>query len=194
MDPALFAEFCDEFTRETNRLRGDAGAAIATAQAEIKKIDRDLDMLVNLILRGGAADKINAKMVGLEARKKELERDLAQAQEPPPLLHPNMAHHYRAQLDNLYRALEHDDENKRFEAAEVIRSLIDAIILVPEDCELKIDVRGDLAGILSIALERKKPASRAGISKAAIPGGVSQFQLVAGGRYNRSRHPISSRI
>ena len=161
-------------------MRGDAGAAITAARAEIAKIDRDLDMLVNLILRGGAADKINAKMVGLEARKKELERDLAQAQEPPPLLHPNMAHHYRSQLDNLYRALEHDDENKRFEAAEVIRSLIEAIILVPEGSELKIDVRGDLAGILAIAVERKKPASRAGSSKAATSGGVSQFQMVAG--------------
>lgn len=75
-----------------------------------------------------------------------------------------MAHHYRSQLDNLYRALEHDDENKRFEAAEVIRSLIEAIILVPEGSELKIDVRGDLAGILAIAVERKKPASRAGSS------------------------------
>ena len=63
MDPVLFAEFCDEFTREMNRMRGDAGAAIAAARAEIAKIDRDLDMLVNLILRGGAADKINAKMV-----------------------------------------------------------------------------------------------------------------------------------
>ena len=71
-------------------------------------------------------------------------------------------------------------ESKRFEAAEVIRSLIEAILLVPEGGELKIDVRGDLAGILAIALERKKPASRAGSSKAATPCGVSQFQLVAG--------------
>ena len=184
MDPALFAEFCAEFTKEMNRMRGDAGAAITAARAEIAKIDRDLDMLVNLILRGGAADKINAKMVGLEARKKELERDLAQAQEPPPLLHPNMAHHYRAQLDNLYQALEHDDENKRFEAAEVIRSLIEAILLVPEGGELKIDVRGDLAGILAIAVERKKPASRAGSKRSAISGDLisrqSQVSLVAG--------------
>lgn len=44
-------------------------------------------MLVKLILRGGAADKINA-MVGLESRKKELERDLAQAQEPLPCFIP----------------------------------------------------------------------------------------------------------
>ena len=184
MDPALFAEFCAEFTKEMNRMRGDAGAAITAARAEIAKIDRDLDMLVNLILRGGAADKINAKMVGLEARKKELERGLAQAQEPPPLLHPNMAHHYRAQLDNLYQALEHDDENKRFEAAEVIRSLIEAILLVPEGGELKIDVRGDLAGILAIAVERKKPASRAGSKRSAISGDLisrqSQVSLVAG--------------
>ena len=184
MDPALFAEFCAEFTREMNRMRGDAGAAITAARAEIAKIDRDLDMLVNLILRGGAADKINAKMVGLEARKKELERDLAQAQEPPPLLHPNMAHHYRAQLDNLYQALEHDDENKRFEAAEVIRSLIEAILLVPEGGELKIDVRGDLAGILAIAVERKKPASRAGSKRSVTSGDLisrqSQVSLVAG--------------
>ena len=85
MDPALFAEFCAEFTREMNRMRGDAGAAITAARAEIAKIARDLDMLVNVILRGGAADKINAKMVGLEAREKELERDLAQARRGLPV-------------------------------------------------------------------------------------------------------------
>lgn len=61
-----------------------------------------------------------------------------------------MAHHYQAQLGDLYRALEHDEENKRFE---------DESILVPEAGELKIDVRGDLAGILSIAAERKNPPS-----------------------------------
>lgn len=46
--------------------------SIETAKAEIRKIDRDLDMLVNLILRRGG--KINAKVVALEARKKELEK------------------------------------------------------------------------------------------------------------------------
>jgi hypothetical protein len=83
MDPALFAEFCGEFTKEVNRLRGSAGAAIAAARAELKKIDRDLDTLVELILKGGPADRINAKMVRMEARQKELERDLAQSQDPP---------------------------------------------------------------------------------------------------------------
>jgi site-specific DNA recombinase len=41
-------------------------------------------------------------------------------------------------------------------------------------------VCGDLAGILAITVERKKPASSAGSPKAATLYGVSQFQLVAG--------------
>jgi site-specific DNA recombinase len=45
------------------------------------------------------------------------------------------------------------------------------IIVTPGDGELKIDVRGDLAGILAIALKTKTPATRAG---------VSQFEMVAG--------------
>jgi site-specific DNA recombinase len=74
MDPALFREFCDEFTREMNRLRMEGGATLTAARAEVKRIDRELDTLLNLILKGGHAERINAKMVQLEARKAELER------------------------------------------------------------------------------------------------------------------------
>lgn len=60
-------------------------ANIAAAEAKIRKIGRELDTLLDLILKGGAADKINAKMVALEQRKKEVEAFLAKADEPPPL-------------------------------------------------------------------------------------------------------------
>ncbi|AMK25565.1 hypothetical protein [Sphingobium sp. TKS] len=56
-------------------------------------------MRVKLILKGGAADKINIRIVAMEAWKRELEKTLAAANEPPALLHPNMGHHYREQLD-----------------------------------------------------------------------------------------------
>lgn len=48
--------------------------------------------------------------------------------------------------------------SKRMAAADLIRSLVRDIILTPEDDELKIDVRGDLAGILAISLKSKRPA------------------------------------
>lgn len=75
-------------------------------------IDRDLDMLFNLILRGGAADKINAKMVALEAQKKDLECELEQSEAPAPILHPNMAVHYHRQLDGLQAILGMDEGSR----------------------------------------------------------------------------------
>ncbi|MEH2492661.1 hypothetical protein [Bradyrhizobium sp. AZCC 2230] len=88
MDPALFKEFCEEFTREMNRLRMEGSASIEATRSEIKRIERELDTLLNLILKGGAADKINTKMVQLESRRAELEQALVDAEEPPPCCTP----------------------------------------------------------------------------------------------------------
>ncbi|WP_375788541.1 hypothetical protein ACE10Z_14655 [Bradyrhizobium sp. Pha-3] len=172
MDPALFKEFCDEFTREMNRLRIEGRASIDAAEAEIKKIDRELDTLLNVILKGGAADRLNEKMVMLERRQKELKTFLQEAEEPPPLLHPNMAHHYRVQVNELYAALQGDSEEKRMTAADLTRSLVKEIILTPGDGELRIDVRGDLAGILAISLKSKRPAGGAGRSQVEMVAGI----------------------
>src|SRR5260370_42087590 len=46
--------------------------------------------------------------------------------------------------------------NSRDEAFEIIRSLIDEIRLVPQDGALKIELRGELAGILALASESTK--------------------------------------
>ncbi len=50
-----------------------------------------------------------------------------------------------------------------------------------ENGELQIEVHGDLAGILTIALERKKPADGAG---------GSQLEMVAGACNYRYRHSL----
>lgn len=166
----MFARFCDVFTQEMNRLRMEGRAGIAAAEAEITKIDRELDTLLNLILNGGAADAINAKMVLLEHRKKELALLLAEAEEPPPLLHPSMALQYRKRVQQLYETLQDEEEETRIEAADILRLLVDNIILTPVDGKVEIDVRGDLAGILTIAAQTQNPAGRAG----------SQVKMVAG--------------
>ncbi len=182
MAPALFKDFCDEFTREVNRQRIEARAPLEAARMELKRIERELDTLLNLILKGGAAEKINAKMVQLEARKADLVRNLAEAEEPPTVLHPEMASFYRAQVDALHEALGSDAETARLEAASVMRTLIKDIVLAPEGDQLKIDVRGDLAGILTIALDRKRPSE--------TDGRAEQVKLVAG----RGFEPLTFRL
>lgn len=132
MKRELFQEFCDEFTQEMNKLRMEGRASIESAEAEIRKIDRELDTLVDLILKGGAADRLNEKMVKLERRQKDLKAFMAEADAPPPLLHPNMAHHYRAQVEELYAALQEDSEARRMGAAGVLRSPVQEIVLTPD--------------------------------------------------------------
>ncbi len=188
MEPELFKVFCDEFTREMNRLRMDGRAEITAAETEIRKIDRELDTLLDLILKGGkgsAADRLHEKMVKLERRQKELKQFLQDAEDPPPLLHPNMAHHYRRQIEELYQALQEDNDARRMTAADLIRSLVNEIVLTPEDGELKIDVRGDLAGILAISLDSKKPSRGEG---------GSQFEMVAGACNQRYLRLVEQQI
>jgi site-specific DNA recombinase len=146
-------------------LRMKGSASLDTTRSELKRIERELDTLINLILKGGAADRINAKMVQLEGRKAVLERQLADAEIPPPLLHPEMATFYREQVSALHEALQDDTEATRLKAGEVLRSLVKEIILTPEAGELKIDVRGDLTGILAISIKTKAPATGTGVSQ-----------------------------
>ena len=172
MEPALFAEFCEEFTREMNRIRSAGSETLEASRAQIRKIDRDLDRLVDMILRGGAADRLNERMVRMEARKRELEAVVAQSKEPAPLLHPQMAGYYRRQVESLHEALNSGPEAERLKAADLLRSLISAIVLTPGDSGLEMDVQGDLAGILTIASNAKSPA--------VLRAGLSQVEMVAG--------------
>ena len=97
-------------------------------------------------------------MKALEARQEVLEAELAQAVAPPPLLHPNIAEVYHRKIRDLHVALNNDDS--KTEAAEILRTLIDAIILTPEDGELSIHLKGDLAGILTLAQDKTKPLAK----------------------------------
>ena len=95
------------------------------------------------------------------------------------MLHPSMAMVYRERVTELHRALGHDDG--RAEAAEVLRSLVKEIILMPEEGELAVAVSGDLAGILHVATsgtlpvrgaQTKTPATRAGVSQVMVDAGT----------------------
>ena len=164
MEPELFAVFCDEYTRHMNRLRIEATASLAGYRAELGKITRDVDRLIDAITDGVPVVQVKDKMLALDARKTELERLIKETDEPPALLHPNMAAHYRNEVARLHEALA--DENHRHEAAEIIRGLVDKIVLHPldegADATMAIDLHGDLAGILSLSAQTKKPPQKGG--------------------------------
>ncbi len=135
----------------------DARATIEASKSECQRIDRDLERLVDRYIAeddNNAARALNTKMKQLEARKDELQAFLANADEPPPVMHPTVATVYRMRVAALYDALQ--QEASRAEAADIIRTLVSGITLTPEDGILKVELLGDLAGILTIAATGKQ--------------------------------------
>jgi site-specific DNA recombinase len=190
MDPALIDIFCTEYTRHLNRLRSDAVASSEGHKAELAKIDRETERLIDAIVGGVPASKVKDRMTELDARKTELEKLLESAPQPPPVLvHPRMGDRYREEVGRLRDAL--NDVSRREEAAEIVRGLIDSIVLQPSgsgrERTLTIDLTGHLAGILNLARETKKGA-------AGAPASDQQIKLVAGARFGRDRHIVTAPI
>ena len=118
----LFVEFCHEFTREMNRLRMERRASLSSAKRELERIGTLIKKLLNLMLDDKiAVDEGKAEMKALDARRKELQAQLETADEPRPLLHPEMAELYRQKVTRLAQALEHPET--RTEATEALRGL-----------------------------------------------------------------------
>ena len=66
-----------------------------------------------------------------------------------------MADLYRQNVTTLAQALEQPET--RVEATEALRGLIDVIILTPTDGELRIELKGNLAAMLSAGRNAKRP-------------------------------------
>ncbi|WP_299410422.1 recombinase family protein [uncultured Roseobacter sp.] len=157
MAPELFKEFCDEYTREINRLRMEASGDLGAKRAELKKVEAQIEKMIQAVMDGFYTPSMKDKMPLLEARKAELIHDLEHAEEPPALLHPTMAEEYRKQVDELFEALA--DDTTRLEASDDIRSLVGRIVVSPgKDDAVDLWLEGDLAGILTLAAGKKVPA------------------------------------
>ncbi|MFQ0814972.1 hypothetical protein AVM02_01415 [Brucella anthropi] len=161
LDPEVFAEFCDAYTQEMNRRRMEARATINATVAEIDRIDCEVQKLMDLYLKDALPiEDVKERGDKLRARKAELAAFLATAEEPPSLLHPAMARQYRLHVQQLYETLQDDsDEQRTKPPISCARSLSD-IILTPVDGKVEIDVRGDLAGILTLSVQTKSPPER----------------------------------
>ena len=157
MDPNLFKAFATEFIAEANRIRMEETADVDAARRDLGRVTQQIDKLVMAIADGADALPPNAKIKELEARQSQLRNRLADATDTEPFIHPNLAEIYRAKVANLSSLLE--DPQHKAEAFDIIRGLIDQVRLVPENGELRIDLRGELAGILSLCDSKAKPAS-----------------------------------
>jgi len=172
----LFEEFCEEFTREMNRLRMEHRASLSSAERELERVRAGIRKVIEAIKDGFAGPELRAEMNELQARKEFLVAQLSAADAPVPLLHPNLAALYREKVTSLAAALQHPDS--RSEAGEALRGLVDAIVLVPAGSELRIELKGNLAAMLSAAQNAKRsPEGDLSLQIALVAGARNQHYL-----------------
>jgi site-specific DNA recombinase len=159
-----------------------------SSERELRRVQAEIGKLVQALKDGVPASIVKDPLIALEAQQTELRARFDRAAQPPPLLHPNMADLYREKVTQLARGLEH--EESRTGAAEALRGLIDAIVLTPEEGELKIELQGNLAATLKAAHADSTGASLAplgrwGDERSPDDDDLVQIMLVAGARNRR---------
>ena len=172
MDPDLFKAFAAEFTLEWNRLQSEANGELEARKTELARVKGQLERLVDALVQWTPVVAIRDRMQTLERRRVTLEAELATAVAPAPRLHPNLAVVYREKVATLIEA---PDATENANLCNLVRSLVEEIRLVPEDGCLRIELRGELAAILSLA----------GAANGKRPGGEAealavQVKMVAG--------------
>ncbi len=159
MEPELTELFCRHYTQHMNKLAAEHNASRDGKQTEFDKVTRDLDRLIQAIIDGVPGAQVKDRIAALERRKTILTRELSDSKPVPVSLHPNMAELYSQAVGELREALLCED--KRDQAAAIVRELIECIELTPIELEgkktLAVRLIGRLAGILGLATEAEGP-------------------------------------
>ena len=149
MAPELVEAFVEEYRKETNRLAAAAEQGRFANERSLAAVERKIKSILKAVEDGMYNPSMKDRLTDLEARKAELGSTLAAPRPGPLRLHPNLPHVYRDKVANLVAAL--NDESIKAEAMELIRSLVDKVVLSPdgESPNLNAILHGDLATILA---------------------------------------------
>jgi hypothetical protein len=126
---------CNHAKRRKAHERSDRDHA-----SELDNIDRKIDRLVDALAEGFESAGVAAKLNELERRKAELEMQRSNTAFAPIVLHSNLAELYQQQIEHLRDSLACLDT--RTEALEIIRSLIERIVLHPVENGYEIELVG----------------------------------------------------
>ena len=144
-------------------------ARIEGYKADLGRLAGKKARLIDAIADGVPACEIKDELARIAARREELEGLLNGTEEAPVRMHPHMAERYRSEVNALVTAL--NDPPHSAEAAALLRSLIEKIVLTPNPTNTALTI--DLAGILSMATGKDQRAAVGDLE-------VTTVKLVAG--------------
>ncbi len=130
MQPIHVDEFITAYNRELSVAASESEQDREGKRRELTTVSRKLDGLYDAIADGLRSPGLAAKLESLEAQKAELEEAIDDVRATAPvLLHPNLAGLYQDKVAKLAETLR--APSIRDEAGEILRDLIDEIIVTP---------------------------------------------------------------
>lgn len=187
--PGLAEEFIKEFNSQIAARTAAGRGERHRTEHELKQVEKKLAAILSAIEQGIVTETTRTRLLELEGEKAALERQLSEPEAVPyPSLHPNLVNLYRRKVAALEEAL--NDPGIRLEASEILRSLIDKIVVTPErqhdvpypngdqlqeepPSKISIVLWGELATIIGLAEDTNPIGNKRG------------FSLVAGARNPR---------
>ena len=175
MAPELVAAFIEEFTAEINRKASEAEHVRRGLERGLATVTRKIDAVLKAVEDGMYSPSMKDRLRALEEHKTELEAALDKPPPSPLRIHPNIHRIYEQKVGDLVNVL--NDDTVKAEATEIIRGLIDKVVLTPtlDRGNLDAQLHGDLAAILTFC-DTGNPKQRHPGSKE--PG--RQLSVVAG--------------
>ena len=178
--PDTFEAFARAYVDEANRIAMEENVARAAAEGDLVTVVRQLNQLVDQILAGTPGRILAERIEQLEAKRTALEALITSTPESLPYAHPNIAARWRAKVE----ALEGGLATGNMGATEILRTLIDRVDLVPEEGKLRIDLHGEVAGMLAFCGEdRPARPSRTGRIMAGSISLVAEARCQRYGRF-----------
>lgn len=156
--PELLAEFAAEYQRESKRLRAEKLRNQATVQNSLSETNRRIDRIVSAIEHGSDTPAMHRRLIELEQNRKKLEHEaLVQPTDNVAPFTPDLADLYRSKVSALRDALNGDPESRE-QAINILRTLIDKIVLFPGVArgQLGIELHGQLAAISNLGDTNKR--------------------------------------
>ncbi|GAB1261485.1 recombinase family protein [Aurantivibrio plasticivorans] len=155
MREELINVFCKEYTKHLSILHAQANAQRKSLESQRDSLLKERERLIQAIKDGIPASMVKDDLESVSERIEKAEQALTVQPALKPLIHPAMASRYHQAIKDLKASLNAD--GARAEASQHLRGLIDKVVLTPEEGEkgLRIDLYGDLAGILNMSLETK---------------------------------------
>nr|WP_295469979.1 hypothetical protein [Mesorhizobium sp.] len=173
MTPEMTAEATRAYAEETNRLNRERRKSAEAGRRELAETTKAIAEIVRVIEQGGWHRALSDRLTELEAKQNSLTARLSDAPQDVPDIHPGIAETYRRRIERLTTGLDHPDDAA--EAAEVIRQIIDRIVITPGATrrDLTITLQGELGTIFDWIERTGKPGSKPAIDTRSLQLSVS---------------------